>query len=96
VYGAEWPDRFWLCVVALLERFGHRLYRCQQEGCGRLFLKTKRQTYCSAACSQRERSRKWYRRNREVARARRQNGYAQAMKKRTHQNVRIARRPRSQ
>ena len=62
--GSEAPDRFWWNVLALLQRHGSRIRRCQartgSRRCGRLFVRTRRQTFCSPTCAQRERARRRY------------------------------------
>jgi hypothetical protein len=68
VVEATWPDTIWIVTMSLLEEFGQRLRRCPTCEVRRLFLKTRRQMYCSAACSQRARSARWYNRNRRAER----------------------------
>lgn len=57
-YSAQWPYIFWLAVGEILVEGGHRLWRCIN--CERLFIKRKRQAYCSPQCSQTMRSARWY------------------------------------
>jgi hypothetical protein len=57
----KWPDLFWLAVSEIIEQCGPQLRQCEE--CKTLFLRNKRQTYCSEACSQRVRSRKWYKKH---------------------------------
>jgi hypothetical protein len=57
----KWPDLFWLAVLEIIEQCGPQLRQCEE--CKTLFLRNKRQTYCSEACSQRVRSRKWYKKH---------------------------------
>jgi hypothetical protein len=49
-----------IAVVELLVAVGHLLRIChgaeKGEGCGKLFVRVRRQTFCSAACSQRSRN----------------------------------------
>lgn len=47
-YVVEWPDIFWFAIVNLLEEFASDFFRCTE--CRKIFLKTKRQEYCSSAC----------------------------------------------
>jgi hypothetical protein len=72
---ASWPDTVWVSIMSLLEEFGSRMGRC--DGCPerRLFVKSKRQAYCSTQCSQRVRSERWYRKHRKVALDRRHERY---------------------
>jgi hypothetical protein len=64
---APWPQGFWVVVWALVLRYGTQLRRCEaRQGagtCGRLFLRTRRQLFCSQTCAQRERARRWYERH---------------------------------
>jgi phage FluMu protein Com len=47
-YVVGWPDIFWFAIANLLEEFASDFIRCTE--CRKLFLKTKRQGYCSSAC----------------------------------------------
>jgi hypothetical protein len=80
VYGAPWPDRFWLAVLWLLKAHGPRFRRCMApkgtDRCGRLFLQAKREPHCSRQCSQRARARTWYVEHAEDVRKRRRDAYA--------------------
>lgn len=53
-------DSLWYSAQALLAEYGSRLSRCARSECRRLFVRTKRQNYCSPACSQRTRAAKYY------------------------------------
>jgi hypothetical protein len=74
---AAWPDTPWLTVMGLLAHFGERVRRCPACDEHRLFLKNKRQEYCSSQCSQRTRSAKWYDKHQEEARQLRRDAYDQ-------------------
>jgi hypothetical protein len=89
---SEWPDTFWLSVRSLLARFGERLTRCEDPQCGRLFLRTRRQSYCSRACSQRVRQHAWYQRRRKEVLARRKVAYEARVKAQLWPNVLVAKR----
>ena len=54
----KWPDLFWFAVAEIIGKCGPRLRQCEE--CKTLFVKTGRQAYCREACSQKVRSRKWY------------------------------------
>ncbi len=54
----KWPGLFWFAVAEIIGKCGPRLRQCEE--CKRLFVKTGRQAYCREACSQKVRSRKWY------------------------------------
>lgn len=54
----QWPDLFWLAVAEIIEACGPNLRQCVE--CKTLFLRQKKQTFCSEACSQKVRSRRWY------------------------------------
>ena len=51
-------NMFWPALAEILENDGFLLRRCEE--CNTIFLKTKRQQYCSRKCSQRARNRRWY------------------------------------
>lgn len=57
-YTAQWPYIFWLAISEILVEGGHRLWRCIN--CEQLFIKRKKQAYCSLRCSQKVRSERWY------------------------------------
>jgi hypothetical protein len=73
IYVVAWPGAFWFAAVKLLEHHGTSVERCQR--CARLYVRTKRQTFCSAACAQRARSQKWYARHRDDVLDRRHETY---------------------
>ena len=75
VYGADWRHVRWLAIASLLEEFGARIVRCKAPECTQLFLRTRRQEYCSKKCSQKVRSLKWYTAHRDTAQARRRQAY---------------------
>lgn len=56
---AKWPDLFWFAVAEIIGQCGPRLRQCDE--CKTLFIKMGRQDYCKEACSQKVRSRRWYR-----------------------------------
>ena len=66
---AKWPDLFWLAVAQIIEECGPRLRQCEE--CKTLFLRVMRQIFCSEACSQKVRSRKWYKKHGEEVRTKR-------------------------
>lgn len=90
---ASWPDTTWVTTMSLLEEFGRRIYRCPSCPEGRLFVKSKRQLYCSPACSQRARSKRWYATHKRMARELRQDHYDRQVPKGRH--GRMARRART-
>lgn len=92
IYGANWPDWFWVGIAALLEEFGSHIERCQAPDCGRLFLRIRRQSYCSAECSQRVRSRRWYEAHRDEARERRREAYEKEVRIRSYARAKVQRR----
>ncbi len=72
---ATWPDTIWVTTLGLLEEFGSGIFRCAMCPERRLFVKSKRQVYCSRRCSQRKRSARWYQHHRVIARERRRQVY---------------------
>ena len=83
VYGAPWPDWLWLAIAAALEEFGPRMIRCTVPDCRRLFLRNRRQAYCSTACSQRVRSKLWYDTHRAEVQKRRRQSYERDVQKKS-------------
>ena len=86
-----WPTPFWFATATLIQKTGHLLRRCR---CGRVFLRTRRQEYCTTACSQRARSKKFYNANRDELLERRHDQYAKR-RRRTQPRAKVARRKRS-
>ena len=86
---ADWPDIFWLAVADLLRTYGDRLRQCQKVECGKVFIRSKRQDYCSSNCSQSARSKKWYALNRPKAKRNRQARYEKHMKKHYGPNIKV-------
>jgi hypothetical protein len=83
---AVWPSTFWWVAVSLLQAHGTRIRRCMARTgattCGRLFVRTRRQIFCSPACSRRERARQWYETHQTDERERRRAAYARRTLKR--------------
>ena len=80
IYVVAWPDAFWFAALKLLEHYGTSVRRCAR--CGRLFIRTKRQEYCTPACSQNTRSQRWYESHRDDVLERRHESYLAAHPKR--------------
>ena len=55
-YSGDLQTAVLLRVTDLLENYGAMIKPCSQQSCGRLFLKHKRQEFCSKNCSQRTRT----------------------------------------
>ena len=85
-YKADWPALLWNALCDLIEECGPRLRRCPQ--CKKLFLRTKRQAYCSNPCSQRVRSEKFYFAHREDIKEKRRRAYASKVEARSRGKVR--------
>ena len=81
VYGAAWRHVRWLALVALLEACGTSVVRCQAPECPELFLRHRRQQYCSQKCSQQVRSAAWYAAHRAAANARRRQSYRDRLRR---------------
>ena len=90
---SEWPNTFWIAVLAILETGGHRLARCLRPECCRVFVRMRRQQYCSPRCSQIMRSRRWYAAHRPEAQRRRREAY-QAQVKTVYPRAKVATRTR--
>ena len=53
-------------LLGELATFGHQLLCCAAPGCGRLFVRERRQRYCSVSCRNRTSFQRWYRRHRKA------------------------------
>jgi hypothetical protein len=90
---AGWPDVFWLAVADLLRVHGDRIRQCSKQECGKVFIRTKRQDYCSSECSQSVRSKKHYAENREKRKKDQRARYERKMRKKYDgQKIRIRHR----
>ena len=87
-----WPDIFWLAVADILGIYGDRIRQCLRVDCRKIFIRNKRQDYCSMQCSQSERTKKYYVANRATARRRRRESYEKKMKMIYGPNIKIGRR----
>jgi hypothetical protein len=58
-------DLYHESICELLKQFGSRIARCEAETCSKLFIRIRRQRYCSESCSQQVRSKVWYARHKE-------------------------------
>ena len=92
VLEAHWPDTVWLTILSLMDAFGSKIRRCPMCPAHALFVKTKRQAYCSRQCSQRARSARWYQAHRALALQRRRAVYERHVLQ--GRKGRVARRPR--
>lgn len=92
LYASQWPDWMWLAMAAVLEHVGSYIERCETPDCLQLFLRTRRQTFCSAQCSQRVRSQRWYRAHRNEAREQRREAYQKDVRRKLSARVKVQRR----
>lgn len=74
-----WRDLFWLAFVEYMETFATDLRRCAE--CLTLYVKRKRQEYCSKTCSQRVRTRRWKEKDPVHASDSRHQAYVRYMRK---------------
>jgi hypothetical protein len=72
--------RFWMDVAALMVRVGPSLRQC--ETCQQIFVRSKRQTYCTTRCSQIARSARWYEAHRDTILRTRQRAYVNKVRQR--------------
>lgn len=86
---ARWPDIFWWRVAEMLQTFGSVTRRCLH--CQTLFLRIKRQAYCSKQCSGNARAKRWYEAHKEEAKERRHLFYVKQVQK-EHPKARVQRR----
>jgi hypothetical protein len=68
-------DVYVASAFELLSAFGDRVLRCEDEDCGRLFLRIRQMRYCSDQCSARVRMRKHRIENKAAVNARRRERY---------------------
>lgn len=95
LYFHMWPiiadpiSTFYFGVGYLLETCGLSLRRCKE--CSKIFLKSRRQEYCSKQCSQRIRTKRWYEAHKEDAKEKRRQVYEKEVKKK-HPRAKVQRR----
>ena len=58
-----------------LEEYGPRIVRCQVVTCDKLFVRHRRQLYCSLTCQQKVQSAAWYQRHKEAISKRKRQRY---------------------
>jgi hypothetical protein len=93
MFHGPWPTGFWLSVASALEIAGDLLQRCPRRVCRRLFVKRGKQTHCSTACNNRDRSERHYRSNRDKILDRRHQRYVDKVRQ-EHAKARVLRRRR--
>jgi hypothetical protein len=79
---SDFESAFFLAFARILHAHGDHLRRCAAAGCTRLFLRHRKQAFCSPRCSQRERSQRSYQKHR-TARIRQARGLRRRAKTRT-------------
>ena len=91
--GGDWWSRFLGAVSMLLIEAGGELRVCANEDCQRLFVRSKRQEYCDARCSQRRRTRRFRAANPERVQELRHQSHARRQRRAPgRQNVKVERR----
>jgi hypothetical protein len=91
MYSGDHAVAFWFSVSHILQQTLPQLAACQ---CGRKFVRTRPDTsWCTKACGQRVRSRRWYAAHQHEAAERKHHAYV-ARRRRTHPKAKVARRPR--
>jgi len=89
--GGEGWSRFYGAVFMLVVELGPDLRVCANPKCRKLFLRSKRQTYCGPRCSQRERTHRFREKNpRRVSEARHAT-YVRQQRKRLGSRVKVRR-----
>jgi hypothetical protein len=92
VVGGDWRSRFLGAVAMLLVEAGPDLAVCAREGCERLFLRSRRQAYCTARCSQRQRTQRFRAAHPQEVRETRHQSYARRRRREPgKQNVKVGR-----
>lgn len=88
-YIEDWrqPVSKWLIIAECLKIFGSRLRRCKE--CDTVYLKIKKQKYCSSKCSQRVMARNFYKRHKEEIKAERRKAYLEEKRKELGSKVKI-------
>jgi hypothetical protein len=95
--GGDWWARFLGAVSMLLVEAGEEVRVCANEDCQRLFVRSKRQEYCDARCSQRRRTQRFRAANPERVRELRHQSHARRQRRAPgRQNVKVERRARGQ
>ncbi len=78
---------FWLVLARCLEVYGSKLRRCEE--CDTVYLKVKKQKYCSSKCSQRVMARNFYKKHKEEIKAERRKAYLEEKRKKLGSKVKI-------
>jgi hypothetical protein len=92
-YGAMGTNLIWFGIGELVEEFGGLLALCSAQDCGKIFVRERRQQYCSARCSQKVRSATWYHKHREKATMARRLRYERTLRANNRRLIVGGRRP---
>jgi hypothetical protein len=80
VYVSDDSNPTWFGIAALIEEFGSLLRRCSVPGCETIFVRNRRQEYCTGQCSQNVRSATWYKKHKPAAKAARRARYLRSIR----------------
>jgi hypothetical protein len=94
VVGGDWWSRFYGAVFMLVVELGPDLRVCDNPTCRKLFLRSKRQTYCSSRCSQRERTQRFRQKHPQRVSDLRHASHVRRQQKRLGPRVKVRRRRR--
>jgi hypothetical protein len=94
VVGGDWWSRFYGAVFMLAVELGSALGSCANPSCRKLFLRSKRQVYCGARCSQRLRTQRFREAHPERVSDLRHASHARKQRKRLGPRVKVERRSR--
>ena len=75
-----------------LEENGPRIARCQVVTCDKLFVRHRRQRYCSLTCQQAVQSAAWYQRNKDAISERKRQRYKDSVRKKTYPKLKVGSR----
>jgi hypothetical protein len=92
--GGDWWSRFYGAVFMLVVELGPDLRVCENPTCRKLFLRSKRQTYCSSPCSQRERTQRFRQKHPQRVSDLRHTSHVRRQQKRLGPHVKVRRQRR--
>jgi hypothetical protein len=95
-WGGDWRVMFLMSAFDVLAAEGRRIAKCARGSCAKVFVRRKRGAYCSRACSQRERTRRYREKNRARLSERRHELYAQRVQKLKGKSRKVGRRTKEQ
>jgi hypothetical protein len=92
--GDDLAGQVFAAAFDLLRRYGHRVRRCGSPSCSAFYLAGRRQSYCSGRCSQRERTKRYRKKNPDAVSDMRHAAYAKRQRAKHGSKVKVQRRRR--